>query len=57
MPEVVLLTTAEIAKRFGVDTSSVRRWVAEGRLKPAVTTLGGHYRFDAAEVAAFEAAS
>jgi excisionase family DNA binding protein len=46
MPEVVLLTTSEVAKRFRVDTSVVRRWVAKGQLTPTITTPGGHYRFD-----------
>ena len=44
MTEVVLLTTTEVAKRFRVDTSVVRRWVSSGKLKPAITTPGGHYR-------------
>jgi excisionase family DNA binding protein len=45
MPEIVLLTTSQVAKRFRVDTSAVRRWVAKGRLTPTITTPGGHYRF------------
>jgi excisionase family DNA binding protein len=53
MPEVVLLTTSEVAKRFKVDASAVRRWVSEARLKPAITTPGGHYRFDEASIDAF----
>lgn len=53
MPEVVLLTTTEVAKRFRVDTSVVRRWVSSGKLKPAVTTPGGHYRFDESSLAVF----
>lgn len=53
MAEVVLLTTTEVAQRFRVDTSVVRRWVSSGKLKPAITTPGGHYRFDARSVAAF----
>lgn len=53
MPEVVLLTTSEVAKRFRVDSSAVRRWVSEDRLKPTITTPGGHYRFDEADVEAF----
>lgn len=53
MPEVVLLTTTEVAKRFRVDTSVVRRWVSSGKLTPAVTTPGGHYRFNEASLAGF----
>ena len=57
MPELVLLTTSEVAKRFRVNTSVVRRWVADGKLKPAIKTPGGHYRFDEATIDAFRAAS
>jgi excisionase family DNA binding protein len=53
MPKVVLLTTSEVAQRFKVDPSAVRRWVSEQRLKPAITTPGGHYRFNEADVDAF----
>lgn len=53
MPELVLLTTSEVAQRFRVDTSVVRRWVAKGKLKPTITTPGGHYRFDEAALAEF----
>ena len=55
MPEIVLLTTSEVAKRFRVDTSAVRRWVAEQRLTPHITTPGGHYRFNAADIEVFAA--
>lgn len=40
-----LLTTAEVARHFKVDASAVRRWVDAGKLTPAITTPGGHYRF------------
>ena len=53
MAEIVLLTTTEVAKRFRVDASAVRKWVAEGRIKPAITTPGGHYRFDEASLDTF----
>lgn len=46
MPNVVLLTTSEVAERFRVDTSVVRRWVANKKLIPTIKTPGGHYRFD-----------
>lgn len=48
MPEVTLLTTSQVAKRYKVDPSAVRKWVADGKLTPAVKTPGGHYRFDVA---------
>lgn len=47
---VTLLTTSETARRAAVDTSTVRRWVEKGLLLPAVTTPGGHYRFDPSDV-------
>jgi excisionase family DNA binding protein len=53
MPEVVLLTTSEVAERFRVDTSVVRRWVAKKKLLPTITTPGGHYRFDEAYIDTF----
>lgn len=53
MPKVVLLTTTEVAERFRVDTSVVRRWVASGKLKPSIKTPGGHYRFDEDSLAEF----
>ena len=45
---VVFLGTRDIALRAGVDTSTVRTWVHDKKLTPAVTTPGGHYRFDPA---------
>lgn len=49
-PEVALYTTSEIAARYSVDTSTVRRWVGRGLLKPALTTPGGHHRFNLVDV-------
>lgn len=52
MPEeLTLCTTSEIAARYGLDSSTVRRWVLKGLLKPAATTPGGHHRFNPADVA------
>lgn len=48
MPDV-LFTTSQIAERFQVDTSTVRKWVARGLLK-AVTLPGGHHRFRAEDI-------
>lgn len=45
MPDDELLTTAQVARHFRVDASSVRRWVDNGQLRPTLTTPGGHYRF------------
>lgn len=54
MPEVVLLTTSEVAERFRVDSSAVRRWVSDKKLIPSITTPGGHYRFAESDIDAFE---
>ncbi|MCE5291585.1 MAG: helix-turn-helix domain-containing protein [Nocardiaceae bacterium] len=43
-------TTSQVANRYGVDSSTVRRWVEKGLLTPACTTPGGHHRFSASEV-------
>lgn len=43
-PEVVLLTTFEVAAVLRVEATTVRRWVSEGKI-PAVTLPGGNYRF------------
>jgi len=52
MPEVTLITTSQVALKFGVDSSAVRKWVKEKKLKPAVTTPGGHHRFRVEDVEA-----
>jgi excisionase family DNA binding protein len=41
----VVLTSAQVAARFGVTVHTVRRWVKEGRLTVAFRTPGGLYRF------------
>jgi excisionase family DNA binding protein len=38
-PEVVLLTTSEVAAIFRVDASTIRRWVEDGQLE-AITLPG-----------------
>ncbi|MCV7358522.1 MerR family transcriptional regulator [Mycolicibacterium fluoranthenivorans] len=52
MPKVDLITTSGVADRFGVDSSAVRRWVSEGKITPAFTTPGGHYRFRLSDIEA-----
>ena len=49
-PQVTVYTTSEVAIRFRVDGSTVRKWVALGKLKPAFTTPGGQYRFNLADI-------
>ena len=50
MRELVLMTTRQVAEAARVDTSTVRRWVAAGRLRPVVMTPGGYMRFDQQDV-------
>ncbi|AIJ20883.1 helix-turn-helix domain-containing protein [Amycolatopsis methanolica] len=41
-----LVPTADAAKAIGVDRRTLQRWVAEGRVNPTLTTVGGHHRWD-----------
>ena len=50
MRELVLMTTRQVADAAHVDVSTVRRWVAAGRLRPVVMTPGGYMRFDRTDV-------
>lgn len=52
MPEVTLITTSQVATKFGVDSSAVRKWVLEGKITPALTTPGGHHRFRLVDIEA-----
>src|SRR3954447_6960577 len=51
-----LLTPAEVAALFGVESATVTRWARAGRLT-AVRTLGGHRRFLEREVRALLSAT
>ena len=57
---VKLLTTRDVADRFGVTPRAVRFWVKAGRLAATQTPGGGHgpghHRFDPDEVERFQAA-
>jgi len=44
-----LLTPAEVATMFAVDPKTVTRWAQAGRIT-SVRTLGGHRRYNSAEV-------
>lgn len=52
------LTSAEACQRLGIDRSTLSRWVASGRIKPAVKLPGlrGAMLFDPATVDAAKAA-
>lgn len=43
------LTCGEVGRLFNVDPKTVARWANSGRLE-SFTTLGGHRRFQVAEV-------
>jgi excisionase family DNA binding protein len=53
-PDREFLSRGEVARLFGVSTSTVTRWARAG-LVAAVRTPGGHYRFLARD--AFQAAA
>jgi DNA-binding transcriptional MerR regulator len=41
-----LVSSGEAARSLGVSARSLARWVQEGLIAPALTTAGGHSRFD-----------
>ena len=47
-----LISTGEAAKLLGVSQPTLNRAVRRGRLRPTLTTPGGHRRFDSAELSA-----
>jgi excisionase family DNA binding protein len=48
--EEPLISTAEVARRLGVAVRTINSWAAEGKLRAAVTTIGGHRRWLWSEV-------
>jgi len=48
-PEQPLMTSGQVARLFGVKPRAVRRW-ADARKLTVTRTLGGHRRYDPAEV-------
>jgi excisionase family DNA binding protein len=44
-----LLTTSQVAHLFGVDRSTVNRWVKQGRIR-AINTPGGQCRYRIADI-------
>ena len=49
-PEPALLTTAQAARRLGVNPATVRRWADSGHLRVHFTTPGGRRRYTPADV-------
>lgn len=47
-----LVTTGQAARLLGVSQPTLNRAVRNGRLRPTLTTPGGHRRFDSAELGA-----
>jgi predicted site-specific integrase-resolvase len=41
-----LVPTGDAAKAIGVGRSTLARWMADGVVKPALVTPGGHARWD-----------
>lgn len=55
--QVQYLTVTEAARRLGVDTSSVRRWIAEGQFAGVLKTnplRRGWYRIPLSSIEEFE---
>lgn len=48
--EEELISSGEVARRLGVTSRAIAKWVERGMLTPAVTTPGGRYRFRWSEV-------
>ena len=47
-----LLGSGEVAAIFRVDSKTVSRWAREGKLRPPIRTVGGHYRYRESEIRA-----
>jgi excisionase family DNA binding protein len=50
VPDEPLISSGDVARRLGVTTRTVSRWVREGVLTPAFTTPGNKFRFRWSEV-------
>jgi len=48
-----ILTSADVARLFKVDVTTVRRWNLDGRLSTAFRTPGGHRRYRRSQVEPF----
>ncbi|OLT22927.1 hypothetical protein BJF78_32685 [Pseudonocardia sp. CNS-139] len=47
-----LVSTSEAARALGVNQSTLSRWAKDGRVRPAQRTIGGHMRWDIADLRA-----
>jgi excisionase family DNA binding protein len=47
-----LVSTSTAARELGVNQSTLSRWAKEGRVRPAQRTIGGHMRWDMADLRA-----
>lgn len=45
-----LLSTGEAAREIGVARRTLAAWAAEGRVRPALYTAGGHARWDTVDL-------
>lgn len=45
-----LLTSGELAKELGLSHQAITNYARTGQLEPALTTPGGHYRWDLEDV-------
>ena len=44
------MSSGDVARRLGVSVGTISRWVRDGVLIPAFTTVGGRHRFRWSEV-------
>jgi excisionase family DNA binding protein len=45
-----LLTTTQAAAELGISRRTLAGWWADGKVKPAFVTAGGHARWDLADL-------
>ncbi len=50
MPARDLMTTGAAARELGISAATLTRWAASGKVTPAETTAGGHFRWHMASL-------
>jgi len=50
MPAKNLVTTGAAARELGISAATLTRWVKSGKVAPAETTAGGHFRWHMASL-------